>query len=101
MDFFHVVPPLWLLVDLAEVLVKTTLPQVFGNDVPTGNSIEVIFDMIGCAVFTIGKALLIFEFLGARWASPGNKPWLNFHVPSQLVCILIKLFYEIQSSLVV
>lgn len=101
MDFFHVVPPFWLLVDLAEVLVQAALPQVFGDDFLAINSIEVIFDVIWCAVFTIGEALVVFEILGAGWASPSHKPRLNLNVSRQLVRILIEFFDEIQSSLVV
>ena len=101
MDFFHVVPPFWLLVNLAQVLVQTALSQVLHDDVLAGNPIEVIFYMIGCAVFTIREALLILELLSAGRTPPCHKSWLNPDITCQLVSILIELFDEVQSSLVV
>ena len=100
-DLLHVVPPLGLFVDIGEVLVQTALSQVLKNNVLTSDSIEVILDVVRCAVFTIREALFVFELFGASWTSPCDKSWLDLDVSCQLMRILIKLLDEIQSSLVV
>ena len=100
-DLLHVVPPLGLLVNLREILVQAALSQVFKNYVFSCDSIEVILHVIWCAVFTIGEALFIFEFFGTSRAAPCDKSWLDPYKSCQLVRILIKLFDEIEGSLVV
>ena len=100
-DLLHVVPPLWFFVDSREILVQAALPQVLKNNVLSSDSIEVILHVIRCTVFTIREALFVFELFGASWTSPCDKSWLDLDVSCQLMCILIKLLDEIQSSLIV
>ena len=80
---------------------QAALSQVFKNYVLSCDSIEIILNVIRCAVFTIGEALFIFEFFGASRAAPCDKSWLDPYESSQLVRILIKLFDEIEGPLVV
>ena len=100
-DLLHVVPPLWLFVNSGEILVQAALSQVLKNNVLTSDSIEVILNVVRCAVFTIREALFVFELFGASWTSPRDKSWLDLDVSCQLMRVPIKLLDEIQSSLVV
>lgn len=80
---------------------QAALPQILQNDILASNAIEVVLNMVGRTVFTIGEALFILELFGARGAPPRDKPWLNLDIASELVGILVKLLDEVEGMLVV
>ena len=57
--------------------------------------------MIRCTVGSIEKAFFLLELLSTDGAAPCHEPRLDVDVALELVRILVKLFDEVQSELVV
>jgi len=51
--FFDVVPPLGFVVLLGEDAMQTRLTEVFHHDVCAGNAVEVVPQVVGCAVCSV------------------------------------------------
>lgn len=77
------------------------MTQVFENDIAALNTIEIISDVVGCAVSSIEEALILLELFSADGAAPCDKPRRNTDVSFQLVGVLVELFDEVESTLVV
>ena len=95
MNLLDVVPPFGLMIILRDHFVDTRLSEVLVNNITTRNSMELVFDMIWGAVFTITEALFLLEVCGASRTAPRDKTWLNINISLQLVRISIELLNKV------
>ena len=71
-DLFHVVPPQVLLSLVGDDIMDARLSQVFIDDILSINSMEIIFDVVWSAVFSIGEAFILSELEIASLAAPSD-----------------------------
>ena len=96
MYLLDVIPPLWLMITLFDHLVDTMLAKVLVNNISTRNFMELIFDVIWGAVFSITETLLSLKVSCTSRTSPRHETRRNVYITLQLVRISIKFFDKVK-----
>ena len=98
MHLFDVVPPHGFLVHFLQVGVQTALAKVFKDDVLAVVPVEVVLNVIGCAVLAIRETLVSHEFRVAGGAAPRHESRSDVDEALKLVSVLVKLLDEVEGA---